>query len=228
MATQASDRRMKTIDLRGATYEEFIDFVFDRPVNPVTDGRTRPSGWYWEIEILFDPSAFAAFYIRLFTEPAELLAKFTGEQLEQGFWVLQCSGIEWGVSDLIWSQELPFQVRASIVRSMFELFAKLFAVNPLDTSPGMWWDSIAYDWHCNIRARANGGEDLLMQDVMFETLQKILHLRPRHVRMAALHGLGHLHHPNTQPVIDDWLRKQGDTDTELVEYAHAAAAFSVL
>jgi SAM-dependent methyltransferase len=38
----------------------------------------------------------------------------------------------------------------------------------------MWWDSLCYDWHCGNRRRVNGGEDLRMQDAMFETIARIL------------------------------------------------------
>ena len=55
---------------------------------------------------------------------------------------------------------------------MFHLFERLFAHDPLDTAVQMWWDSLAYDWHCHNRSRENGGADRRMQDVMFETLSR--------------------------------------------------------
>src|SRR5262249_43315783 len=98
----------------------------------------------------------------------------------------------------------------------------------LDTAVYMWWDSLAYDWHCGTRARANGGEDEAMQDTMFETLCAILECDVPHIRSAALHGLGHLHHPRTRAAIEGWLLRKAPDDREFVAYANAAARFEVL
>lgn len=111
---------------------------------------------------------------------------------------------------------------------MFHLYELLFSKVSLDTAADMWWDSLTYDWHCGIRARDKGGEDELMQDVMFDTLGKILLLPSEECQTAALHGMGHLHHPETCPVIDAYLTKRPEIDTDLREYALAAARFKVL
>jgi len=111
---------------------------------------------------------------------------------------------------------------------MRNLFAGFLAAHALDTAVDMWWDSLAYDWHCGNRARSNGGEDEAMQDVILETLCAIIECDVPHVEYAALHGLGHLHHPNTQGVVEDWLRRRAPADEELVAYANAAARFEVM
>ena len=91
----------------------------------------------------------------------------------------------------------------------------------------MWWDALTYDWHCGNRDRDRGGEDLLMQDVMFETLVKILRLESANCQYAALHGLGHLHHPETREAIDAYY-KLSTAEDGLRDYAEAAAKFEVL
>jgi hypothetical protein len=136
---------------------------------------------------------------------------------------LNCS-----VEEAIWSSEVPFEERANCVRAMYFLYAKLVAVDPLYTSSNMWWDALAYDWHCNNRDRSNGGEDLLMQDVMFETLERILSLSSRDSQAAALHGLGHLHHPKTVETINAYLKRNPRLDSEMISYAEAASRFEVL
>jgi hypothetical protein len=111
---------------------------------------------------------------------------------------------------------------------MFHLFERLFSAEPLETSANMWWDSLCYDWHCGNRSRDRGGEDQLMQDVIFETLTKILALDSVACQTAALHGFGHLHHPSTEQIIGAYIRGKPKIDPELKEYALAAARFSVL
>jgi hypothetical protein len=50
---------------------------------------------------------------------------------------------------------------------MADLFKRLFAREPLDTSVKMWWDSLCYEWHCGNRKREHGGADLELQNVYF-------------------------------------------------------------
>ncbi|HEV2731066.1 MAG TPA: hypothetical protein VGV15_13625 [Terriglobales bacterium] len=111
---------------------------------------------------------------------------------------------------------------------MFHLFERLFAAEPLETAPNMWWDSLCYDWHCGNRLRENGGEDAAMQDVMFETLAKILQLPSFYCQRDALHGLGHLHHPDTRALIQSYFDRNPTLDPEIKDYALAAAEFSVM
>jgi hypothetical protein len=65
----------------------------------------------------------------------------------------------------------------------------------------MWWDSLCYDWHCGNKKRENGGDDLELQDIFFNTLVKVLALDSWICQGAALQGLGHLHHPDTAQVV---------------------------
>ncbi|MBK6721932.1 MAG: hypothetical protein IPG58_01205 [Acidobacteria bacterium] len=164
----------------------------------------------------------------MFTEPAFLLERFSKEKLEQAFWAIMGGSLDCSVEEVIWDNEVPFEERANCVRAMYFLYEKLFAIDPLYTSSNMWWDALAYDWHCDNRNRSNGGEDLSMQDVMFETLERILGLSSRDSQGAALHGLGHLHHPNTVEAINAYLKRNPRLDSEMANYARAASRFEVL
>lgn len=216
-------------DLRNATFGEFVGFLFDREVVPISmQENGAPKPWYWRAEVAFDPTQIASFYIALFTTPNTVLENYSSEQLNQGFWAIQSSNLQCGIPEVIWDQALPFDIRESCVRSMFHLYEQLFSKISLETAADMWWDSLAYDWDCGIRARGKGGEDEQMQDVMFDTLGKILRLPSEECQMAALHGLGHLRHPETSPLIGAYLAQRPEIDTDLKEYALAAARFEVL
>jgi hypothetical protein len=216
-------------DLRRASFEEFVDFMFDHEVVPVPDDiEADACPWYWNVEVAYQPLRVASYYIRLFTAPGFLPQRYSPAQLEQGFWAIQSGNIECSVAGLIWDARVPFDIRASCVRSMFHLYELLFADIVLESSVDMWWDSLAYDWHCGNRSRARGGEDEAMQDVMFETLSRILALPSVTCQAAALHGLGHLHHPGTSEVILGFLAGNPGMETELRDYALAAARFEVL
>jgi hypothetical protein len=217
----------RPFDIRGISFSEFVAFLFEREVAPESNENAEKEYWYYSAEIAFEPREVAAHYVRLFSEPNFLLSRYSKLQLEEGFWAIQSPNLGCGVQVLLWLEELPFAIREDCVRSMFHLFERLFSVEPLETSANMWWDSLCYDWHCGNRSRARRGEDQLMQDVIFETLTKILTLDSVACQTAALHGLGHLHHPSTEQIINAYILEKPEIDPELKEYALAAARFSV-
>lgn len=212
------------IEISGFSYGEFVNFFFDRDVSP----EAKRDRWYWNTPVAFDPEMVCINYVRLFREPQFLLQRFSRSQLEQGFWAIQSSAFDCSVTNVIWREDVPFLLREGCVRSMFHLFESLFAVEPLETSVDMWWDSLCYDWHCGNRKRLAGTEDAFMQDVIFETLCKILSLDSKTCQSAALHGLGHLHHPATEELVRQYLREHPGLDQGLKEYALAAARFQVM
>jgi hypothetical protein len=212
-------------DISQYSFDELIDFLFAREVPSETEKRDP---WYWHTEVVFDPQLICSYYVRLFRQPSFLLDRFSKAQLEQAFWAIPGQNLECSAGILIWNTDLPFGDREECVRSMSDLFANLFATEPLETSVSMWWDALCYDWHCGNRNRQRGGEDLLMQDVMFETLRSILEQDSAICQGAALHGLGHLHHPDTPQLIEGYLKQNPSLSKERKEYAHAAARFQVL
>ena len=67
-----------------------------------------------------------------------------------------------------------------------------------------------------------------MQNVMFRTLADILFLDSQPCQAAALHGLGHLHHPDTRGLIQRYLTGHSSLTDSQKEYALAAAKFEIL
>jgi hypothetical protein len=218
---QESMKPHTEIDATQYTFDDFVSLHFDHEfVGDVS------KEWYCNSEVTFVPQQFCAYYIRLFREPEILVGRFSKSQLEEGFWGM-ISSRDWSVTQLLWESEIIFLEREECVRAMLDLFTRFFAKEPLDSSCFMWWDGICYDYHCNNRVRERGGEDSKMQDVMFETLSAILLLDAPHCQAAALHGLGHLHHPRTQALVDQYLTDHPSLTTEQKEYALAAAKFQV-
>jgi hypothetical protein len=107
------------------------------------------------------------------------------------------------------------------------LFERIFVAEPLDTSVHMWWDVLCYSWHCGNRNRERGGEDLELQDIYFQTLAKVLAIDSWICQGAALHGLGHLHHPETANLIGRYQRASL-IDKRTARLSEAAARFEVL
>jgi hypothetical protein len=210
------------VDATQHSFDEFVSFIFEHEITAKNDKE-----WYWNTDVTFAYQQICEHYIRLFRKPEVLFGRFPKPQLEEGFWTMM-SGVEWSVTSLIRGTDVPFSLREECVRAMFDLFSRFFASEPLDTSCQMWWDAMCYDWHCGNRVRERGGEDLEMQDVMFQTLAEILTLDSQPCQAAALHGLGHLHHPETHQLIDKYITSHPSLTEAQKEYALAAAMFQVM
>ena len=195
----------ESVDLTDASFDEFVRFLFDRQVSPKPEPPKRWNPWHWHVAVEFDAKRICGYYLKLFQNPGFLLTRFTRDQLEEGFWAIQGPNLDCSAYRLVFESDLPLSDREECIRSMSHLFKRLFVAERLDTSVQMWWDSFCYDWHCGNRRRERGGEDLQLQDILFETLTRILTIDSDTCQGAALHGLGHLHHPETVDIIERFI-----------------------
>ncbi len=211
-------------DLINSSFDDFVAFLFDRDMSRESEGRDY---WYWHIEVEFDPKRIGAYYVQLFRQPEFLLTRFTKLQLEEGFWAIQVPNLDCSVFRIIDDSDLSLSAREECIRSMADLFRRLFATEPLDSSVQMWWDSLCYDWCCGNRNRERGGEDLKLQDIFFETLAEVLAIDSWICQRAALHGLSHLHHPRTKELVERFIDEHPSLTQEQKAYTLAAANFEV-
>jgi hypothetical protein len=214
---------LEQFDVSDYSFDEFISFLFAHDA-PQDSNKRDP--WYFSLEVTYDPQKVCAHYIQLFRQPSFLRDRFSKDQLDQGFWAVHGGALDCAVSRVLWDTDVPFAAREDSVRSMADLFRLLFAGGLVRDTSGMWWDSMCYDWQCGIRDRERGGEDLRMQDVMFETLAVILRLDSEPCQIAALHGLGHLHHPEPTALVHTFIAEHPALTAETKEYALRAASLT--
>jgi hypothetical protein len=77
--------KAQSIDISECSFDEFVDFLFDREDSPATAKRNP---WYCNIEVAYTPDLICGDYVRLFRQPHFLLEKFSKQQLEEGFWAI--------------------------------------------------------------------------------------------------------------------------------------------
>jgi hypothetical protein len=207
-------------DLTNVSFDDFISLIFE-PAEQIKPDILLP-------EVQLNAQKLCAYYIQLFQNPEFLTSRFTKKELEEGFWEIMGYSHDWSLGELIEYSDAPLSSRKECIESMAFLFERLFANGPLDTSVHMWWDSLCYSWHCENRKRERGGEDLELQDTYFQTLAKVLAIDSWTCQGAALHGLGHLHHPGTSDLINRYIDNHPSLTKEQVAYAQAAARFQVL
>ncbi len=206
-----------SVRLSELSFEQFVDFIFDHPV-------TEPA-WYQTDERDFSfgsGSVTVKNLIALFREPEFLFQRYATEQIEQGFWFIS----EWlclvRFRGLLWEKRIPLELRVELVESMFDLFNRFFSVNPLENICFMWWDIIAYGYYME-NGKPEDEDGAKIQQAMFKTLRRILELDSEECQKSALHGLGHLKHPETKKTITDFLRRH-IVSQELKDHAHLCIA----
>lgn len=207
-----------TIDIREATLSEFEDFIFDHEVHGVGSDKV----WYHQFDLVIHYSAAhnARCLVELFRNARGLPSKYDRAKLEQGCWAMFGAGFDGNLNDLIWECEIPLETKEDLISSMFFLYRDLFALDPLGEACEMWWDGLAYDINpMNFVDPANNAAHKKIQNAMFETLAKILKLDSVDCQWAALHGLNHVLHPETNRVVKDFVESNPDLSDEDVEYA---------
>lgn len=209
-------------DLTNISFDDFVSLIFDPAERIKLDTPAL------EMEVQVDAKMLCAHYVRLFQKPEFLLSRFTKQQLEEGFWHIMGGNHEWYLGNLMEYSDAPLSSRKECIESMPVLFERLFVNEPLDTSVHMWWDAFCYSWHCGNRKRERGGEDLELQDTYFQALEKVLTIDSWICQGAALHGLGHLHHPGTSALIGRYIGEHPLLTKDQLAYAQAAAKFEVL
>ena len=207
------------IDLRGRDLEGVTDFIFGHPVPEDPNSKE----WCWEVDLTFHPREQVAHLTAIFRHAADLRSRYSPGQLEQGFWYL-ISGADGGLSDLLWNTAVPWEARAELIDATVALYRDLFAIDPLDTSSHMFWDGIAYDYFCGNRDPETNAEDRRVQDAMFDALLQILSLDSLPCQRAALHGLGHLRHRETEKAVEDFLARNPNLSEKDRAYARACAS----
>jgi hypothetical protein len=207
------------IDLRGRDLEGVTDFIFGHPVPEDPNSKE----WYWDVDLTFDPREQVAHLTAIFRNAADLRSQYSPDQLEQGFWYL-ISGGDGGLSDLLWNTAVPWEARAELIDATVALYRDLFTVDPLDSSSHMFRDGIAYDYFCGNRDPETNAEDRRVQDAMFDALLQILGLDSLPCQRAALHGLGHLRHRETEKAVEDFLARTPNLSEKDRAYARACSS----
>ncbi len=216
---------------------EWIDHIFNHIVGEpewyLVQHASLWSGPRWQIPELIAET---------FERAGELLARFSDEQLNQGFWYLIGTTPPDFNSSLV-SSEVPLSARVRAVRSFVPVFEQLMSVRcapllshldepglkPLNSACYMWWDllrfSILDPWGPSAETQAQ-----MLRNETFPVLRRILVIPHDACRESALHGLGHWAKSDavtTGAIIDEFLALP-NLRPELVDYAEHARIGDVL
>ena len=187
-------------DITDATFDELVDFYFDHP-----DIKYGSVGeWYYDAEVLYDSMKNANFFIALFREPRSLLEKFRRGQLDQGFWAITSYAFEGNLLDLLFEDdEVPTALKDDLIRSVYDLYEKLFAVDEIGQSSIFFWNHLTSYGRGHFSQREKFRH---LNDVIFEMLLRLLDSAVLALREHALYGLEKLRHMETAPTLTRFLK----------------------
>lgn len=211
---------------------DWIAHVFDHPV--------ADPAWHWSPDAPVwkgSSEETVAFIAETFERSGELLARFTDEQLNQGFWYLvsaSCSDFMFALVE----PAVPMQKRLRALRSFVPLFEQVMAArcspqlshldeqpaNPLNSVCYMWWDILPIHGKPEERERAEFDAEVL------RVLPRLLSIPHDACRESALHGVSEWrpYYPSVERVVDEFLARTPGLRPELVSYAQHAKVGNVL
>ena len=221
---------MSTINGTSGSLAKWIEHVFDHPV-------TDPA-WHWAPDAPeWDgpPAQVATDIAETFEHSGRFLARFSDEQLNQGFWFLVSS------SEFMYAlvdPGVPSASRLRALRSFVPLFEQVMAArcsshlshldekgaNPLNLACYMWWDILPIHGCPEEPARADFDGEVLA------VLRLLLAIPHDACRESALHGISEwsIHYPQVSGMVDDFLARTPNLRPELASYAQRAKVGNVL
>lgn len=217
--------------------QEWITYVFD---NPFADPE-----WYWSEdapEWQGPPEDIPALMAETLEHGGELLARFSDEQLDRGFWFL-VGNTPPGFTNTLVDAQIPLPSRLRALRSFVPLFEQVMAIrcsshfshlaeqaaaNPLNSACYMWWDLLRFPL-LELYGPAESERALIHSEVL-SILRRLLAIPHDACRESALHGLGHWaqHYPQAAVIIDEFLQVTPNLRPELIAYAERAKIGNVL
>lgn len=211
-------------DLRDADFDAYCDFVFDH--FPRLWRNRENFRWDRQAEVIFHSGQLVRFYTKLFENPAFLPDRYSVDQIIQGFGMQGIRGwATWTIGCAMRSADTTPDEEEACIRSMYGLFEHLFSRAEFDEIGFMWWD-IGYG-ACGDRApriiRKDDEETRKrLYQATFDTMVRVLHLKSKDCQRAAIHGLGHRRHPDTEKVLRQYLEDNPNLPEYLKEYALGA------
>jgi hypothetical protein len=213
---------LPNLDLSSKTFDQFVEFFFNREVVP--DEKRFD---YFLMDLAgqqydeFVPSSSAILVkhmTKLFSEFGQIATKYSLAQVDQGVWAIL--GAHLRLYEFLFDSSVPLPMRLECIRSMYHVYSDFVAKLETDLPPDlsgfwMWWDLVLHGFWTPPKPFVAGtyrgdaskldSESLVLLDVMFETLKRILDLPHAESQRCALHGLGHLHHPEVRGTVQRYI-----------------------
>jgi hypothetical protein len=213
---------LRNLDLSAKAFDEFVQFFFARRVVPDKEQfdyfLTDLDGQQYDETIPSSSEVVVDYMTKLFSEFGQIATKYSMAQVDQAVWGILGENLR--LYEFLFDTSVPLPNRLECVRSMYCVFSDFVAKSEADPDPDlsgffMWRDLVLHGFWTPPRPFVAGtyrgdaskldSESLVLLDVMFETLKRILDLPHTETQRCALHGLGHLHHPEVHDTVQHYI-----------------------
>ncbi len=208
----ASAPSIQSRDPSHMAFDEFVKFLFDRPVKNESDERERfIDRWSGDcIEDIASPATLRRLVTELFERFWEVAPQYSPAQVDEALWYI--TGFPYFFDFFADDGSVDLAETVACVKSLKHVYSDYVAQeNPEGTSYHMLLEYA-------------GRADVHLMPAVLETLREILNIENDEARYAALHGLNHMHPlPEAGALIDEFLAKtEGRLSDELLSYARGA------
>ena len=223
---EMADSPEQSIDPSRMAYDDWIAFYFDRPIH------FESSDAFGDDEFLLepaDPIQLVRHLTKLCGNLRPVIKHHGWGRAGQGLWrILFDAAYMWSDEPFephcFWSPVVPQPLREACIQSMYSVYDSVVQhIHPDIVMPNiffMWWDIVANpfcesqgQWSravfCPVDPDARRTHDLIL-----DVLERILNLGEQRCEEAALHGLGHLCHPEGARIVQQYLDQCRDDLTK--------------
>jgi hypothetical protein len=197
------------LDLSALNFEEFEHFFFDRRVVKPSEGTFIDAFCPGISSFASSSPAKTVELLKLVMSDFKRIGnRYSLEQIDQGVWALFGPFIE--VQEHLWMDRVSLGLRQRCIRAMAVPYRDFVCGHPVEQMENcfdMWWDLVAHDFWAQIGLSPStlNDDNRAMLNAMFETLCEILALPDSRCQQYALHGLGHLRHPDVTKVVQKFM-----------------------
>jgi len=213
---------LKNLDLSRKSFDQFVEFFFNREVVPDDEQyhyfSTDLAGERYDEAVPSSPTIVVKHMTKLFSAFGEIAPRYSLAQIDQGIWGILGENLK--LYQLVFSDSVPLPNRLECIRSMYHVYSDFVAKSKTVPDPDlsgfwMWWDLLLHGFWTPPRPFVPGtymgdaskldAESLVLLEAMFETLKRILDLPHTETQRCALHGLGHLQHPDVRDTVQHYI-----------------------
>lgn len=226
-------------DLRNASFEEFLDFLFDHPVteryrkeSPVVSEKLTDRRWYDRIGFPGEPKVLhtaewtADHYTVLFERPEILLDRYSRDQIAQGFdLVAGCltASFDAGLGRLLVDRSIELERRLRLAEALYPLHDRLFVGNDLTSVAGGLWFGLGIAIGVHGKPESEYGEDTTdlaqIKGALFTVLCRLLDHKEVRFVDAAMLGMKGIEHWKTPVALRACLNSRDDLGEETRNHA---------
>lgn len=197
----------EVVDISLIPYQEWLNFVFNHPERKRSlDGNE----WYWDFEYeVSAPASLVDHVTELCRTFAAVGKVYSLARLNQGIWFIIGPCIDFG--QYLRDTTVTLEARRSCVGAMHNVYADFVSkskVEEMETCFSMWWD-LLLDGFYLYEMDSKDDEAQEIENKILETLSSILQIEDMRTQYYALHGLGHLKHPNARALVAQYVEVHG-------------------